>query len=112
MSSGIGCLAWLLLHWIGEYSDASLQLQQAMANTCIVNHKLLLSLGSGASLKMAVALLRKLAVTGSYVILKLYAAELFPTQIRCALYDCVKGEYGVNEPSLSIQCCTETLAEG
>ena len=55
--------------------------------------KPLLSLGSGASLKMAVALLGKLAVTGSYVILKLYATELFPTQIRCVyeIHSYVKG---------------------
>ena len=32
---------------------------------------------------MAIALLGKFTVTGSFVIIKLYAAELFPTQIRC-----------------------------
>ena len=41
MSSGIGCLAWVLLHWIGEHSDASLQLQQAMPNTLNVNFSFL-----------------------------------------------------------------------
>ena len=78
IASGIGCLAWVLLHWMGDHLQLVLQ-----AHSLCVNHKPLFFLGSSASLKMAVALLGKFTVTGSFVIIKLYAAELFPTQIRC-----------------------------
>ena len=39
--------------------------------------------GGSLSLKMIVALLGKFAVAGSFGVVYLYAAELFPTQVRC-----------------------------
>ena len=84
IASGIGCLAWVLLHWMGDHLQLVLQ-----AHSPCVNHKPLFFLGSSASLKMAVALLGKFTVTGSFVIIKLYAAELFPTQIRCVHVKCM-----------------------
>ena len=77
-------LGYCCTGWVTTYIQLVLQ-----AHSLCVNHKPLFFLGSSASLKMAVALLGKFTVTGSFVIIKLYAAELFPTQIRCVHVKCM-----------------------
>ena len=54
MLAGICCLLWALGHWAGM----------------------------GESMKLVLSLLGKCAVTGSFSVIYLYSAELFPTEVR------------------------------
>lgn len=47
---------------------------------------LLLCIGSGEGLRVIMALIGKFAVAGSFAVIYLYTAELFPTQVRYVQY--------------------------
>ena len=48
-------------------------------------HHLLLIAGLGESVGLVLSLLGKCAVAGSFCIIYLYTAELFPTEVRCVI---------------------------
>ena len=64
--------------------------------------------GVNESLEIVLALLGKSAVTGSFAIIYLYSAELFPTEVR---YDVVCSTTELNEMICCILCvmCTGVL---